>query len=289
MKKILLAAGLTFLIALNPVLPSLSVTPLTIQASGQVDFDQGNLSDEEYVKEIIKQFADLDLIHMETKNEDDLTPYQAEIDFKTLAMMTITEGEFAGTIFSYEDGKTAKDVQSEIKMMKSIYSDNQKDLDDIAKDLEGKYIVTDYPELKGQISQIKQGMLELIDELEEFYKEGKLVSAYTPQLNIADLDGGADLVEFYGQNASIKQGLIIDTEAATLTLETIVDIDEEELKTRAEDEGIGLDLSEVITDSTSRVVLSPGSQEVPTLKDLDTISQEELNKLLEEKRIEALY
>ena len=72
MKKSLvkLAGALAF----TTILPAAAtlvteVAPIQVQAAATIDFEQGSKSDEEYVRDILKQFNELDAYHSEMKDE----------------------------------------------------------------------------------------------------------------------------------------------------------------------------------------------------------------------------
>ena len=288
MKKNLIACGLAALLIASPQATIMNATSASVYAASEINFDQGSQSDEEYVQSVIDQFMALENLHAEVVNKDQADFDQTiDIDTKNLIVRTETTGEFGGIMYSYDDGTTAQDAQFEIDLMKQIYSDSGDAVDEVAKELEGKYIVNQYPEAKGQISQMIESYKNATDNLKEYENKDGVVTAYSEEMNISDNKDFAPLAEIYGENTTVKQGVIVDPKAETLTFETIIDIDEEALE-ETEPDGLGISFNDYIQDSTSQVVLTPGSETLPALEDLDTISKEDLDKLLEEKGVKPI-
>lgn len=290
MKKNLVACGLAALLTVGSYASMQPVFLSHVAAATEVNFDQAGMSDEEYVKSIIDQFMDLDLIHIEMEAEEgsDYT-YSADIDLKNMSMKTVSSGEYGGTSYSFDDGSSAMDTKSEIKMMQSIYVDNKEEILEIADEIKGKYILNEYPELKGQISKTVEAYKEIPGKVESYENKDGVIIATGPKEKISENDESGQLAEIYGDNATIQTNLYIDPKAETVVVESIIDVDESQMEETTESEELGISLSSMVADSTSKILMTVGTVSVPKKEDLDIITKEEIDALLEEKGIEVLF
>lgn len=287
MKKNLMVCGLAALLLASPQLAVMNATPTTIYAASEINFDQGSLSDEEYVKSVIDQYMALDKLHAEVVNKEQPDMQEIiDIDVKNKIIRTERNGDYAGVSYTYDDGTIAQDTQFEINFMKEIYADNSDAIEEVAKEVEGKYIVSEYPEDKGQLSKMLESFKTVTDNLTEYENKDGIVSAYSDEMKISDNKDFAPLADIYGENTTVKQGIIVDSKAKTLTFETIINVDEEATEATESDE-LGISFNDFVQDSTTQVILTPGTEDLPALEDLETISKEELNALLQEKGIET--
>ena len=289
MKKKYLICGLAALLSVAPIAQFNLTSYQVVEAAAEINFDQGSMSDEEYVRNIIDQHLQLDALHMDyTSEEDEAYTFQADIDLKNLSMKTITSGEYGSESYSFDDGSTAMNTDTEIDMLKIIYTEYEQEIDEVAKEIEDKFILTEYPELKGQVSKMIENFKTIPDDIETYENKDGVVSAYTKEEKISENKQYATMVDIYGENATIQQGVVIDSKAKTLVFETKINVDEETMKDN-ESEDIGISMSELVTDSNSKITVTPSTEQVPRLEDLELITKDEINQMLEEKGIEVLF
>lgn len=287
MKKRLLSFGifasLLFAQFVTPVV--LPANAATVQAASEVNFDQGSMSDEEYVKNIVDQLLAQDAIAMEINNlsNDDIAPSSSIVDFKNKAQSIITEeGGQVSETYAYNDGSFAKRISSEIEMLKAINFDNEAAIDELASELKGKYVVNKIDELAGSIDLVVESYGDYLESMTSYENQDGKVVASSDVNPIQDLSNLNPAYSMYPEGSSIQNKFIVDPEAGTLTIETIIDVNEDAVEEESGDE-LGLSLSDLLTDSQLQVVISPTTETVPALEDLDTITKEEFKAKAEEK------
>lgn len=305
MKKTLLIGAAAFALALGAPVATVvnSNAPTVVQAQSEVDFEQGSMSDEEYLTHIIDQFNELEAIESVTTStgEGQESPSTMLVDLTSGAakMETtipgLTEGEEGYSMVSYmfEDGSMAADEVIYLETMTEMYSsvdpEFETKLQEVKDQVAGRLVVT--PPL--------EGMEDSFDaELDQAYNtEGLVFSEVTKEGEIVRgtlyMDAYFEAVPEAKESLAVfPEGTVyqvayeVDAAEQTLTSITNIDVPEQE-ETESESDIEGISVAGFMTDSEVRVVARPSAEIIPALEELDTLSREEFEQIVKDAGIEA--
>lgn len=285
MKKSIVAFGFVALMSTGIVPTTLTnLSNPIVYAASTINFDQGSMSDEDYVKSVIDQFTKQDSIKLEYTSNDEENPMNAVaiIDLKNKKQkMTSELAGLKSETYLYNDGTVADSTSTVLEMAKSINPENKEAMDEIIKTLEGKYITQDYPDAKGQIDNIIKNNITINETFDSFEnKDGKVVAS-SSIIPISEAPDGETLAQLYPKDTTYQTIVTVDPKAQTVTFETIIDVNEDSISSEESDDDISL--SAFLKDNHNTMIMSTTDETVPSLDQLETTTKDEVNKLFEDK------
>lgn len=273
-----------------PLYSSTPVTYTTVQAAEAINFDKGNQSEEEYVKSIIDQLLKQDALEVELKTGEE-EPDLMIIDLANKALkqtqnLAMFEENKTYEGYFYDDGKYTEPIEMALTNIELTNMDNpdaKKLVEEIKKEVEGKFIIKEDEAVKGNVSTIIDTYKKLASEFENYEeKDGKIIAS-TKESSLKDAPNADMLMQFYGEKATMFKELTIDPKAQTIQLLHKINVPEE-AETTEEDPAAGIKLSPP-TEITYNFKAS--SEKLPKLEELETLTMDDLNKLVEEKGLKT--
>lgn len=291
-------------LAFTTVLPAAAtlvteVAPIQVQAAATIDFEQGSKSDEEYVRDILKQFNELDAYHSEMKDEvsggTTTTTYDSQTGgTKVESYIPASEysDEMTMTYYFYDDGTMIYDelgyLKSSASYMSLAYPDYEAQLKTVEEQMGDALVLTPPSEAAEELEDIDvTGTSGATDELfvpedlvfQEVTKEGDVVTATVDMSTY--IEENPELAEFYPANTQYSMTYSIDPAAQTITSTMTIDVDESAMEESSDDD-LGISLASLITDSTVVIVTQATDEKVPAIEDLNTITEEEFDQILQD-------
>lgn len=292
MKKTLIT-GITMMTLAQVTLPILhqDTTQIPhIQAAEAINFDKGDQSEEEYVRSMIEQLLQQDVISIQM-TAGDQEPTLSLLDLQNKSMKqssTIALGDKEETLegYFYDEGVYTEPISlslSNIELANMDNPDAKKSVEELSQELEGKAILKEEEAVKGNVSIMIDSYKKMTEEFENFEEKDGKVIAKTANTDIKEAPNSDMLIQFYGEEASLSKELTIDPQAKTLTLKQIIHT--EDTETTEEDPAGGIHLAPP-TEMT--YTFSETDETIPKLEELETITMEEFNKLIEDKGLKIM-
>lgn len=266
-----------------------------VQAATDLNFDQGSMNDEEYVRNILTQFNELDGYQSEMVDDETgsstVTVYdKASGGTKVTSFTAASEfnEEMTMTYYIYDDGTNVSDelgyLDSSAIYMVEINPDYQAQVDEVRAQMGDALVLT--PPAEGTESLATDNLF-LAEEISftEITKDGDVVKAtIDAESYISD---NPEMAELYPEGTQFSMVYTIDPAAGSVTSSLTIDVDEEALASESSDDELGVSIASLMVDTTVNVVMTATDEKVPTADELNTITQEEFQQLLTDVGLET--
>lgn len=297
MKKLLIKWASVALIATVMPVTLRSVEEFSskqILAATEVSFDQGSLSDEEYVRHILTQFNELDGYRSEMIDEltggSTVTVYdRASAGTKIETVIAASEYNDEITLLSYvyDDGTTVSDevayLESSISYMSDLYPDYESQVEELREQVGEALVLT--PPIEGlEVADANTMFLTEALEFTDITKEGDVVKA------TIDFDSYTadypEMASLYPEGTQFFMVYTIHPAAASVTSTLTIDIDEEALAAESSEDELGISITTMLSDTTIDVVTTATNEKVPALDDLSTIMEADFQEIVSQIGLE---
>ncbi len=266
-----------------------------VQAATDLNFDQGSMNDEEYVRNILTQFNELDGYQSEMVDDETgsstVTVYdKASGGTKVTSFIAASEfnEEMTMTYYIYDDGTNVSDelgyLDSSAIYMVEINPDYQAQVDEVRAQMGDALVLT--PPAEGTESLATDNLF-LAEEISftEITKDGDVVKAtIDAESYISD---NPEMAELYPEGTQFSMVYTIDPAAGSVTSSLTIDVDEEALASESSDDELGVSIASLMVDTTVNVVMTATDEKVPAADELNTITQEEFQQLLTDVGLET--
>ena len=266
-----------------------------VQAATDLNFDQGSMNDEEYVRNILTQFNELDGYQSEMVDDETgsstVTVYdKASGGTKVTSFIAASEfnEEMTMTYYIYDDGTNVSDelgyLDSSAIYMVEINPDYQAQVDEVRAQMGDALVLT--PPAEGTESLATDNLF-LAEEISftEITKDGDVVKAtIDAESYISD---NPEMAELYPEGTQFSRVYTIDPAAGSVTSSLTIDVDEEALASESSDDELGVSIASLMVDTTVNVVMTATDEKVPAADELNTITQEEFQQLLTDVGLET--
>lgn len=266
-----------------------------VQAATDLNFDQGSMNDEEYVRNILTQFNELDGYQSEMVDDETgsstVTVYdKASGGTKVTSFTAASEfnEEMTMTYYIYDDGTNVSDelgnLDSSAIYMVEINPDYQAQVDEVRAQMGDALVLT--PPAEGTESLATDNLF-LAEEISftEISKDGDVVKAtIDAESYISD---NPEMAELYPEGTQFSMVYTIDPAAGSVTSSLTIDVDEEALASESSDDELGVSIASLMVDTTVNVVMTATDEKVPAADELNTITQEEFQQLLTDVGLET--
>lgn len=265
-----------------------------IQAAAEVNFDQGSMSDEDYVRSVLKQFNELDGYKSEMidgLSNDTTTMIYDKASGGTKVTIELAASEFSDAMtvvqYIYDDGSMAADelvyLEATAKMMEAIDPEFVTKIETLREQM-GDALVLTPPTEGAETSAANEVFLTEDVAFTEIVKDGDKVKA-TIDVE-AYLAENAEMLGFYPEGTKYAMVYEIDPATASVTSTLTIDIDEEALAEESGDE-IGISIASFLADTEVKVMMTATDEKVPSLTDLKTVTREEFTQLKADAGLEG--
>lgn len=266
-----------------------------VQAATDLNFGQGSMNDEEYVRNILTQFNELDGYQSEMVDDETgsstVTVYdKASGGTKVTSFIAASEfnEEMTMTYYIYDDGTNVSDelgyLDSSAIYMVEINPDYQAQVDEVRAQMGDALVLT--PPAEGTESLATDNLF-LAEEISftEITKDGDVVKAtIDAESYISD---NPEMAELYPEGTQFSMVYTIDPAAGSVTSSLTIDVDEEALASESSDDELGVSIASLMVDTTVNVVMTATDEKVPAADELNTITQEEFQQLLTDVGLET--
>lgn len=287
MKKTILAgmAMLTLSQAASPLVFESPTGISHVQAAEDLNFDKGDQSEEEYIKSVIDQLLKQDALNIEMQTGDQ-EPNQIIIDITNKSMklanpLTSTSEEKSESIF-YDDGTYIEPVSSSLSFVELANMENAEAsqiIKDIGKELEGKSVLKKDEGIEGYVTSAIDEYKKLSENLANFEeKDGKVIGT-TEDMDLTNVPNPDMLTQIYGDDVTMNKEVTVDPEEQTVTVVHRINGETEEENSESE-ESMG---DQFTPPSEITYVLKTSDESIPQADEIETLSEEEFNKIIEEK------
>lgn len=279
-----------FLLLTVMVLPSFHVS-----AASEIDFEQGSMSDEEYVRHVLTQFNELDGYRSEML--DEMTGGSTVMIYdKAVGVTKITTHMMANAYtdemtiiqYVYDDGTMVSDevayLESSIPLMSEIYPEFETQVEELRAQMGDKLVIQ--PPMEGA-EATEAAAAFVVDDIvfSEVTKEGDVVKATLDEATY--LAENPVMAQSYPENTKFLMLYTIDPAAGSVTSTLTIDVDEDAVASEESSDEMGISLAAMMSDMTVNVVVTATDEKVPSLDELPTITDEEYQQLLTDIGIEA--
>lgn len=303
MRKILTLSALAIALTLaSPGILTVNLAvPSYVQAQAEVDFEQGSLNDEEYLRSIVAQFNELDTIESVSTSSGegyettstmvmDLESGAAKIE-SIIPAVSDTSEDVSVLTYLFEDGSTAMDEVAYLESMSDIYTTMDPEfltkLEQVKEQVAGRLVMMPPAEEAPDLTESELSQLFQIDDIDfiEVTKDGDIVRG------VVDTDSYFETFADAQESLSMfPEGTVytityeVNPVEETLTSITNIDIPEEAAESESDLEGISV--ISMLSDSEVIVVSRATSEELPTVEEIDTLTSEEFDQILIEAGME---
>lgn len=265
-----------------------------VQAATEVNFDQGSMSDEEYVRHILTAFNELDGYRSEMVDEmtggSTVTIYD-KVTKGTKVETVIAASEYNEEMtllnYVYDDGTTVSDevayLESSISYMSAMNPDFEGQVEELRAQVGDVLVVM--PPVEGLEVEPKDNMF-LAEDLEftEVTKEGDVVTASIDAESY--MAKHPEVASVYPEGTKFAMVYTVDPAAASVTSTLSIDVDEEALAEEESGNELGISVASMLSDTKVKVVTTATDEKVPSIDELNTMTNEEFQKIVTELGIE---
>lgn len=266
-----------------------------VQAATELNFNQGSMSDEDYVRSILTQFNELDGYQSEMVDDETgsstVTIYdKASGGTKVTSFIAASEfnEEMTVTYYMYDDGTSISDelgyLDSSAAFMVDINPDYQAQVDEVRAQMGDALVLM--PAAEGT-EILASDNLFLAEDIAftEITKDGDVVKAtIDAESYITD---NPEMAEFYPEGTQFSMVYTIDPAAASVTSSLTIDVDEETIASESTGDELGVSVASLMVDTTVNVVMTATDEKVPAADELNTITQEEFQQLMTDIGLET--
>lgn len=259
-----------------------------VQAATKLNFDQGSMNDEDYVRSILTAFNELDGYQSEMVDDETgsstVTIYdRASGGTKLTSFVAASEfnEEMTVTYYMYDDGTSISDelgyLDSSAAFMVDINPDYQAQVDEVRAQMGDALVLT--PAAEGTESLATDNLFLAEDIIfTEITKDGDVVKATIDTESY--IKDNPEIAEFYPAGTQFSMVYTIDPVAASVTSSLMIDVDEEAIASESTGDELGISVTSLMADTTVNVVMTATDEKVPAADELNTITQEEFQQLM---------